>query len=382
LCQEVFAPRDTPWWIADTLHVLKCQRTRLKNRIFLSPAVYVDAGVMNETLNLNVALTNFEGLAKMNDVLAVELFTIDNLEKLVVDGKMIEAYYLLPFVCWYTAIAVQGLSWETRLSLLEIAFFIFVDWYRQSRSLPAEFFGYRKFFVELIDLPRYLNTILFLYQITLRREPVAYNRLGTHSVENIFGLTRVSCHFHHTWPKFLRSSARAIVMDKVLRANRMKSHVRREFSIGGVKVFNGPEGGTKDIYVEFPEGGPNALIELLKRLIFPRVMSPDKPREREMDEAIIESWLEIFHNLKKWKNDGHLEKTYRPGPVAGQAILARLISFGKANPERKSVAPKPFAWTPKAKRYARRLHITHSDEEVAKLIDCPVEQVRKLWEKT
>jgi hypothetical protein len=42
--------------------------------------------------------------------------------------------------------------------------------------------------------------------------------------------------------------------------------------------------------------------------------------------------------------------------VSGQAILARLISFGKVkSDETKIREPKPFAWSPRAKRYARRL---------------------------
>jgi hypothetical protein len=146
LCQDRLEPRDIPWWIADPLHALKCQRTRLKNRLFLRPSGYVDAGVMNETLQLNVAVSNFDGLAKMNDVLAVEVFAMDNVAKLVRDGKVMEAYHLLPFASWYTAIALQGLSWDTRLSLLTIAFYTFVESYQQSRSLLKEFLVFPKVF--------------------------------------------------------------------------------------------------------------------------------------------------------------------------------------------------------------------------------------------
>jgi hypothetical protein len=163
---------------------------------------------LNEILQLNIALTHLKGLYKMNDVLAVEVFSVDNLTTLKNQGKLFEAYYLLPFVCWYSAITIQGLGWEARLELLKMAFHIFALWYQQSKNPPRGYMKGHKFFVERPDLKRYLNTTLFLYFITSKRKPIAYNRIGTHPVENLFGLVRVSSHFDHTWPKFLMAIAR------------------------------------------------------------------------------------------------------------------------------------------------------------------------------
>jgi hypothetical protein len=128
-----------------------------------------------------------ESLSKMNDVLAVEVFTFNNLSRLLDDHKFLEAYYLFPFVCWYAVISIEGLSWETRLNLLRCAFCVFVDWYKRSAQLKREFLKDKKFFAEIPDIPRYLNTILFLSQVTRQKKPIAYNRIGTHPVENLFG---------------------------------------------------------------------------------------------------------------------------------------------------------------------------------------------------
>jgi hypothetical protein len=65
----------------------------------------------------------------MNDVLAVGVFSMENLAILMEKGKPVDALYLLPFVCWYAAISIQGLEWDTRLGLRKMAFYIFVDWY-------------------------------------------------------------------------------------------------------------------------------------------------------------------------------------------------------------------------------------------------------------
>jgi hypothetical protein len=373
LSHAIFANRDIPWWIADTLHALKCQRTRLEKRLFLAPSIYVDARGMNETLNLNIALTNFQGLAKMSDVLAVEVFTMDNLRNLIENEKLVEAYYMLPFVCWYTAIALEALSWDTRLSLLRITWSVFTHWYDQWQSLPPGFLACRKFFVELIDLPRYMNTILFLYHITSRREPVAYNRLGTHSVENMFGLIWVTSHFQHTWPRFLGSSTRAVVVDDILKASKIKTHVRRVFSIGGVKILDNPR---NLLSLYFPEGGPDALIQCLWRMITSGFITIDASVVAS-DELALDTWKKIFSQFAKWKEEGKFMVTNLSGPLAGIMIMARLIKFCGKKKE-KSSQPKAFIWKPEAKRLARQLRINHTDDEIAQEVGCSVEDVLRL----
>jgi hypothetical protein len=136
----------------------------LEKDLYLSEYIpFVNATKLNESLYLNAALTNFQGISKMNDILAVEVFSIDNLMIFMTDRRFVEPYYILPFTCWYTAISVRGLTWETRLNLLRIAFVVLADWYHRYLELSPEFIRNRKFFVEFQDLPRYLNTMLFYF---------------------------------------------------------------------------------------------------------------------------------------------------------------------------------------------------------------------------
>jgi hypothetical protein len=368
ICADVLESREEPFWIADTLHVLKCQRTRLEKELYLSQYTpSVNATKLNESLHLNMLLTNFQGISKMNDVLAVEVFSIDNLMILMTDGKFLEAYYVLPFACWYTAISVRGLTWETRLNLLRIAFIVLAEWYHQYLQLPSEFVRNQKFFVEIQDLPRYLNTIIFLFHLTAKEQPIAYNRIGTHPIENLFGLVRVNSHFNHTWPMFLTSIARAIIMDRILIANNMKHHMRREFGIAGVKIMGSSEDPT--LSVVFPDDAVLAFTRIMKSKLGGGMLTPD-------EEAVYSYWVDIMHNLAQWKKDGNSIKVYYSGLAANQAILSRQIAFGREDSRHK---PKRFIWTPKKRRMAFAFHINKSDEEISILMHCTIKDLEKLW---
>jgi hypothetical protein len=114
-------------------------------------------------------------------------------------GKLVDALWLLPFVFWYGAIAIQGLEWDIRLGLLKMAFHIFVDWYQPYHRCTKGNLNGCKFFVEIPDLKRYIITTLFLYHPTGQRTSIAYNRIGTRPIENLFGYVHVNSHFDHTW---------------------------------------------------------------------------------------------------------------------------------------------------------------------------------------
>jgi hypothetical protein len=321
ICNHVFPTTEGPWWIADTLHVLKCQRSRLEQDLFLDPDLhYINAETMNESLGLEAPLKNFQRLSKMNDVLAVEVFTFGNLSVLLYENQFLEAYYLFPFVCWYAVISIQGLTWETRLNLLKCAFYVFADWYERSPRLPREFLKENKFFVEIPDIPRYLNTIVFLFQVTRQEKPIAYNRIGTHPVENLFGYVRITCHFLHTWPKFLMSIGRAVLMDRILRANKMEPHIRRDFGIAGVKVLT--PAGDSWTTIGLPSTGPDvqAFIDCLLRRI------QDQTTASDVD--MIDDWVATIEEFVAWALQ-HTMKLYESGSVAGQNILSRHLTFPK-----------------------------------------------------
>jgi hypothetical protein len=73
LCFQAF------WWVADPLHTLKCQRCRFKSKLFIKPTEVSSAVSLNLKLKPKYSLTELKGASKMNDMFAVQLFSIDNL---------------------------------------------------------------------------------------------------------------------------------------------------------------------------------------------------------------------------------------------------------------------------------------------------------------
>jgi hypothetical protein len=79
----VMSSLDRLWWIRDILHALKCQRYRLEEGFgFDRDGEIIWAGRLNRILMLRYSLTEFFEISKINDVLAVDLFTFPNLLKL------------------------------------------------------------------------------------------------------------------------------------------------------------------------------------------------------------------------------------------------------------------------------------------------------------
>jgi hypothetical protein len=102
-CVVAFDRDDAPdppiWWIADCLHGLKCQRCRLLHNLALNPGMSViNAARINATLHGRQSLTNLIGTAKMNDVFAVQIFSLENLLALFKSGDIAGGYYSAPFV--------------------------------------------------------------------------------------------------------------------------------------------------------------------------------------------------------------------------------------------------------------------------------------------
>jgi hypothetical protein len=75
-----------------------------------------------------------------------------------------------------------------------------------------------------------------MHQVIPSFPEIAFNQIGTHPVENIFGLLRVAANENHNWERCKRATTKASLMDEILFAHKLKSHVRRDFTIAGIKV--------------------------------------------------------------------------------------------------------------------------------------------------
>jgi hypothetical protein len=207
---------------------MKCQRCRLKKTLFLNPTEPFSATSLNLTLNFEHSLTHLSGASKMDDIFAVELFSVDNLVALCRTNESeisaSEIEYMTPFVLWYAAVAIGDLTRKVRLSLLEIAFRVLAKWYAIWFNLPATKItdttswtrGLIHFAVEGIDAIRYMNSVIFLYIMIEPADDVALDWIGTHSAENYFGTTRLNSNYGHSWDRSTSAAAKGILSAEIL----------------------------------------------------------------------------------------------------------------------------------------------------------------------
>jgi hypothetical protein len=142
--------------------------------------------------------------------------------------------------------------------MIELCFRCFADCIaRTPRSPDCNHFmihreNYVKYVAELPDLKRYTNSLLFLYNI-LRNTTgsIAFNRLRTHPVENMFGLVRMKCKSKHKYTSFLRAFSQSMLMTTILQATRLSSPVRRDYTIAGCRIWLTPD--TTGFYLNPPD---------------------------------------------------------------------------------------------------------------------------------
>jgi hypothetical protein len=347
LCDEFFErnirKRDF-WWIADILHVLKCQRCRLKDNLFLRAKNSFNCTSLNRILGLKDSLSKFKGPNKMNDIYAVRLFSIDSLVKLMCnEGNPSEIEYIMPFALWYAAVSIGDLTRITRLGLLKIAFRIFSQWARRrirsdgkldpNRELWEENGKEIKFAVIEADLIRYLNSVLFTYSVIKNYDDVGLDRIGTHLVENFFGMMRIACHYNDTWDRCISYAAKASMANEILSANGIKNATRRDFTIAGVKVFR-----QQDIEkLDIPDLFTHGMVYL------------DFREGKFTDSDPVAFLLADLILLFDWQ-ENHSAKLYNPGPVANESALSRILAFStKSNDLELRTS---FKWTPSKKKKA------------------------------
>jgi hypothetical protein len=79
---------DRVWELADPLHLLKCQRCRLRHSLaFTRFSEKIDSMRLNLVLEVGKPLTQFGGVKAMNDAYAVSLFSMKNLLSLLLENK-------------------------------------------------------------------------------------------------------------------------------------------------------------------------------------------------------------------------------------------------------------------------------------------------------
>jgi hypothetical protein len=369
------------WEVADPLRAFKCQRCRLVHSLsFSAGSKTFSARTLNNTLGIGPPLERLTGVDRMNDVLAVSLFTMQNCLKLLFAGRFPEFRYLLPFSLWFAALHGPDVPLSCRQQMIEFCFRCFCEWLQGaprgtqwsvaagSDAIPF------KYVAELPDLRRYLNSLLFLYKLLTALEgPLALNRVGTHPVENMFGLVRMKCKWKHTYTAFLRAFSHGMVMATILKATGLRSPVRRDYSIAGSKISL--RQGDDRTYID-----PTRVLEWLRVISGPQtLLARSTGDERTWEEILRElsptssSFIHVIELLIQ--SVRRIRPVFSlPGPIANQMILSRLFAFSS-----KSANDAPLLCSPSRKRRVRALlGATQQPDElsrIAEIVGCEVSEV-------
>jgi hypothetical protein len=321
----------------------------------------VNAASLNATLHLRHSLKNLSGAAKMNDIFLVQLFAADNLARLLANGDVYGACYLTPFVVWYAAISISDLHVSLRLDFLAISFTVFRDWFMLRRVVDSCATDSSR---KKIDLIRYLNTILFLHEALSSFPDIALNRIGTHPVENLFGLMQVASNANHNWDRCRGAIVKAALIKAILFAHDIKSPVRRNFSLAGVQCGSRSDEDLLHIH-GFGDRGIACAGRMHTFVLHPE--STTQPPE-------LLQWLDDLRLLGEWKNAGHGVQLCTPGRIANETEVSRIIGYSCVESQGE------FKGTKRRIRKAMELHDNPSCsfESIAWRLGCDPDEVRAM----
>ena len=114
--------------IGDFLHLLKNARSKIMNSdvtIFYDGFYKFNANDLESILHLGKPLTDYNTVGKMKDSYALDIFTIPNYFLLLKNGKISEAYYILPYALWTEAVRNPTYTPQQRLDILTVVLEIF-----------------------------------------------------------------------------------------------------------------------------------------------------------------------------------------------------------------------------------------------------------------
>jgi hypothetical protein len=319
------------WPISDFLHLLKNARTRIATGTLAFDAQtehVITAKSLNEILQMGTCLEAHNPLDLLKDDLALKTFTVANLMKLWDKKELTGVYFFMPLVALSLAIRNDLLSRETRLGLIQTAFSIFFTMVKQYPQTGGAYgiyensakAGERKTLWTRVMCIRACNLCIGLYwAINEYPEGLGLGRIGTHSVECLFGTTRSMLRGDTQWSRFLGAQVDAIMVQKILREFNMQPYIRRFRNVSGCTLVADD---SRLINIAF-DGIPLKL-ELFRTLL--RTVEDPSAVVSELglaDECIGWHFVNLCEELNA---AGYAEKIVDGGPTRHYCIFNRLFT--------------------------------------------------------
>lgn len=191
-----------PFPVSDLIHLFKCGRAHVHGHLTCVDPwnfICVNMSLFQEATGLVQNINDRTTQGRMSDQYALEFFSWDAFIRLIYNMRFDGAFYCLPFVCMNEAVRGKFITESERLTLLEIAWKVFVfhynnlDHFSSMKMFPQRFsknaigtqFGEKSF------IQRCMCTII-AYCITLKLDcqRKGLSRIGTHNLECNFGVMR------------------------------------------------------------------------------------------------------------------------------------------------------------------------------------------------
>jgi hypothetical protein len=269
-------------------------------------------------------------LDKLKDHLALETFTLDVMLELWARGDTLASYFISRFVALTLAVRNPELTVKTRQGLIEVAFSVFFYVFPEYPVTGAgeNLHGkgkatQRKSLWSQVVLKRACNLCVGLYW-TLSKWGhtegfcLALARIGSHSCDCHFGITRSTLTEDTRWKRSLSAQVAAALIHRFMQELDLSRDIRRFKNGGGCTLSDRWPG---RIDVDF-----NASLESILET------SPLLKREEDALNGrvrVMTPFEELSNRLKKIEYVERIEET---GSFGGQSITTRFRVIGTHPP--------------------------------------------------
>lgn len=312
--------------VGDPLHLWKALRTRLQKlpiAIFGNSSFVSDIDGVKNVLQLGNALNDFSQTGKMRDSYCLQLFTLNNVNKLFIAGKYVDAIILFPFACWIIVAYSTTIDLPFRLFLNELAFQIIYCFYENIKDLKKN--GVKQKATENANIItiaeeqyiiRMLNSLVATALTLIFADYIRTDCVGTHLVENCIELARQTSN-DPRWSRIISSFSHSELRKKISKKYGIRLHVQKRLNDGGCKIDQGSDA-KKQPGTLFSRPKDWSIPNILQLLI--GICNKDTVEALKPDLENFMNEINELGNLIDIKN-------YNINETANNNIIARLVSF-------------------------------------------------------
>ena len=240
--------KNTPWPISDVLHLLKCARSHILNHlvcVFPKQSTCINIKLMQEALQIGLALTDRSTEGRMKDSYVISLFSWSSFVKLINAERYEAAYYILPFMCMNEAIRSQAFTIEERKRFLCIAFQVFrihfheYETFHNNPLFSGSYSNQRigTLFADITFIRRCINTIIGItYALSLESIQLGLERIGTHCLECFFGYMRICTRNDNSFDRSMHAAIKSLLISDLSRKMGYHLPIRTRINQGGAKL--------------------------------------------------------------------------------------------------------------------------------------------------